>query len=179
MLACVQSRYSWICKPAWCLPRLGGEAYSQKALTALGEPVQGLFRIAQSYQKLTLCLIFQTEGSKWCGLCSALGIVLVDYWLLGVEKERWRQRRRRTTHFTISAPGGFGRNSVRCRDFGWRSIPLEILIRDLEYRRRHSCESRDIFWSPAAKCESSAPTWVENRIIHHPSYSWYAAQISC
>lgn len=96
-------------------------------------------------------------------------------WLL---KEIWRQRRQRIIHFTISAPGGFGRNSVRYRNFGW-SILLETLIRDLAYRRRHGCEPRDIYWSPIAKCESPAPTWVANRIIHHPCYSWYAAQILC
>lgn len=58
------------------------------------------------------------------------------------------------------------------------TISVEILMRDLEYRRRHGCEPGDFFWTSTAKCESPAPTWVENRIIQHPRYPWYAAQIS-
>lgn len=59
----------------------------------------------------------------------------------------------------------------------WRTL-VEILIRNLEYRGRHRCEPGDFFWSSTTKCESPASTWVENRIIQHPCYPWYASQIS-
>jgi len=175
MLACARSRYSWICKPAWCLPRLGGEAYSQKALTVLGEPVQGLFRIAQSYLNLTLCLIFQTEGSKWCGFCSALGNVLVGHWLRVTRRGEGKMATKKAADHTLYhlSSKGFWKKFRAFPQLRMEGHKLEILIWDLEYRRRHSCEPRDIF------CESPAPAWVENRIIQHPCYSWYAAQTSC
>jgi len=142
---------------------------------ALGEPVQGLFRIVQSYLDLILCLF--NRGKQVVRLRLTPGIVLVCPLDVEKEKERWRQRRWRIIHFTISALRDFGRNSVRCCDFGWTNIWVEILIRDLEYRRRHGSKPGDFFWSSTSKCESPTVTWVENRTIQHPCYPWYAAQM--
>ena len=137
--------------------------------------MQGLFRIVQGHLDLSLCLIFQTEGSKWYGLCFTLGIILVG-------SSTWRRKdgdeEGGGSHALPSQLQGVLEEIPCVAATSDRRTPVEILIRGLEYRRRHSCEPGDLFWSSTAKCESPTPAWVENRIIQHPCYPWYAVQTS-